>query len=286
MQKIKILVTGSNGQLGSEIKNLVTQFGAIDFIFSTTNNLDITQKERVSDYFKETNFDYCINCASYTAVDKAEEEKEKAYKVNVEGVKNLAISCFKYKVKLIHLSTDYVFDGNSQLPLTELDNTSAVNFYGKTKLGGEQHIQKILKNYFIIRTSWLYGSKGNNFVKTIINLSQSKKAISVVDDQKGSPTNAKDLALFILFLISTNNKKFGIINFSNHGGISWYDFAEKILKFSNKEVTLFKTTSEFYPTKAPRPKYSVLSLEKVTNEYNYRIRDWDIALKEFIDLNQ
>jgi dTDP-4-dehydrorhamnose reductase len=283
MQRIKVLVTGSSGQLGSEIQLLEQNFTAFDFIFTNSKNLDISNRNMVSSFFKRYNFDYCINSAAYTNVDNAELQKEKALAVNVEGVENLVINCAIHNTIFIHISTDYVFSGDSITPYTESDKTDAINYYGQTKLEGEQIIQKLITNFFIIRSSWLYGREGNNFVKTISKLSKTKKTLIVVDDQIGSPTNAKDLASFIMYLISTNNKKYGIINFSNQGAVSWYDFAKKILEFNKSKTVVSRTTSELYPTKALRPKYSVLSLEKVKNDYNYKIRDWKVALKEYID---
>lgn len=285
MQRIKVLVTGSNGQLGNEIKFLATLFDGITFTFSNSTSLDITQKEQVSDVFKDANFDYCINCASYTAVDKAEKEKEQSYKVNVEGVNNLASSCLEHKVKLIQISTDYVFNGDNIVPYLENDKTNPINYYGQTKLLGEQVVKIHLKDFFIIRTSWLYGKKGNNFVKTILKLAAKLPELKVVSDQQGSPTNAKDLAEFIIHLILTNNTNFGTYHFRNDGQTTWYGFAKEILRLTNNKTPIIKVATEMFPTLAKRPKYSVLSIDKVKNTTSFSIRDWTIALRDYIDNN-
>ncbi len=283
MQRIKVLVTGSNGQLGNEIKLLATLFDGVEFTFSDSTSLDITVKEQVSNIFKSTSFNYCINCASYTAVDKAEEEKGKAYKVNVEGANNLASSCFEHKVKLLQISTDYVFDGENSVPYFEEDPTNPINYYGQTKLLGEQVVKNHLNDFFIIRTSWLYGKKGNNFVNTILKLAAKLPELKVVSDQQGSPTNAKDLAEFLIHLILTNNTNFGIYHFRNDGQTTWYGFAKEILRLTKNKTPIIKVATEMFPTLAKRPKYSVLSIDKVKNTTSFSIRDWTIALRDYID---
>lgn len=282
MSKIKVLVVGSKGQLGSEIQYLAAAYHEINFNFMDSKTLDITNAKDVLDFFKDNSFDYCINCAGYTDVEKAEEERETAYKVNVDGVNNLALNCLKHKVTLIHISTDYVFDGSASIPYKENDKTNPLNYYGLTKLKGEQVIQEALKHYFIIRSSWLYGKFGTNFVKTMLRLAKTKTEIKVINDQFGSPTNATDLANFILYLITTKNDKYGINHFSNIGETSWYGFVKEIFNQLDIQTKILPISSEEYPTKAKRPSYSVLDLDKVQKTTSFNLRCWERAVKEYI----
>ena len=281
MDKKKILVTGSNGQLGSEIKALSQTYPQFDFTFTSSKELDITNKLNVTNFFKENTFDYCINCAAYTQVDKAEKEREKAFVVNVTGVKNLTQNCKKTNTVLIHISTDFVFDGIKNEPYTEEDVPKPINYYGETKYLGELEIQKELKSYFIIRTSWLYGRFGNNFVKTILRLAKEKGELSIVNNQFGIPTNAGDLTKFMLFLIDNSIDKYGIYHFSNSSNekVSWYDFAKEILKINNISVSLLETTK--YRTLAIRPLFSKMNLSKI-KKLNYNTRNWRIALANYM----
>jgi len=285
MPKKKVLVVGSDGQLGKEIQDLEKENKNIIFSFTDATSLDITKKKLMSKFFNNNNFDYCINCAAYTDVEKAEADRVKAYQVNVEGVENLAKNCLKYEVKLIHISTDYVFDGNSTTPYKEEDIKNPINYYGKTKLLGERIIQEQLKKYFIVRSSWLYGKYGNNFVKIMIQLSKNKTTIEVVNDQIGVPTNVKDLAEFILYLIGSKNEKYGIIHFSNQGQATWYDFAKEIFEILKSKVQVIPVTSKEYPTSAKRPTYSVLNNGKAIQITNFKFRNWKFALKEYIKTN-
>jgi len=275
-----ILVTGANGQLGSEIKEQAKR-SLHKFVFTDSNQLDITNKAAVTSFFNKYSFDYIINCAAYTAVDLAEEEREKAYAINVLGVQYLAKEAKKQNATLIYISTDFVFNGEKNTPYTEEDIPNPINYYGKTKYLGELAVQKELKNHYIIRTSWLYGKQGNNFVKTMLKLAQKQQEISIVANQYGTPTNAQDLAMFILFLIN-NKPLFGIYNFSNSSQqkTSWYDFANEIFKNSKITVSLRKNHKKHGV--ADRPKYSVLALEK-TIALPYKLVDWKKSLIKYLN---
>ncbi len=256
----KVLVTGANGQLGQTIKELfaVNSLG-LDFTFVSKTELDITDFEKVSTLFEQNHFDYCINCAAYTNVEQAEKTPDIAFKINADGAKNLALACEENNVVLIHISTDYVFDGEKTTPYTVEDDTNPINEYGKSKLLGEQHIQNILLEYFIVRTSWLYSKKyGNNFYKTMMRLAEEKDELSITTDQLGCPTDTENLARFVLKLISKKSNTYGIKHFSDDEVMTWYDFARKILSENDliNKINLVKTSN--YVTFAQRPKYSVL----------------------------
>lgn len=275
----KVLVTGGKGQLGQSLQSISNDFKTLDFVFLGSSDLDISKKKEVENYFSKNHFDYCINCAAYTAVDKAEEEQEKAKQINEIGAKNLAHACFKNSVTLIHISTDFVFDGTAKLPYTEEDTTNPISVYGKTKRDGELAIISNLPQHFIIRTSWLYSEFGNNFVKTMLRLSKEREELSVVNDQKGSPTYAKDLAAVILKIIDSQSKKFGIYHYSNQGEITWYDFAKEIFKQSKADINLYKTDSKTFKTLATRPKYSVLNTSKIHSLLNLEPIQWEKSLE-------
>ncbi|MBB3123164.1 dTDP-4-dehydrorhamnose reductase [Mesoflavibacter sabulilitoris] len=275
----KILVTGGKGQLGQCLQSISNDFKTLDFVFLGSNDLDISNNIEVEAYFKNNTFDYCINCAAYTAVDKAEEEQEKAKQINEIGAKNLAHACFKNSVTLIHISTDFVFDGTAKLPYTEEDRTNPISVYGKTKRDGELAIISNLPEHFIIRTSWLYSEFGSNFVKTMLRLSEEKKELSVVDDQTGCPTYAKDLAEVILKIIDSQSKKFGIYHYSNQGQITWYDFAKEIFKQSKADINLYKTDSKTFKTLATRPKHSVLNTSKIHSLLKLEPIQWKKSLE-------
>tara|TARA_R110002012_G_scaffold283090_2_gene473174 strand:- start:121560 stop:122420 length:861 start_codon:yes stop_codon:yes gene_type:complete len=263
--KTHVLVTGSNGQLGKAISAFsdTKNSESINFTFTTRTSLDISNQEQLETYFQSNNFQYCINCAAYTAVDKAEEEKEQAFLINATAVKNLAEACDKYGVTLIHISTDFVFDGFKREPYLETDKPNPINVYGTSKLQGERYIQQTLNNYFIIRTSWLYSEFGNNFVKTMLRLGAEKDEISVVNDQIGSPTYAKDLAEVVLEIIKSKNKQFGLYHYCNQGILSWFEFAKAIFSFTKNEIEVKPIPTSDYPTPAKRPQYSVLSSSKM-----------------------
>lgn len=290
---LNILVTGSKGQLGNEIKELSTSYN-YDFFFTDKDNLDITNSNAVNQFIKINDINIIINCAAYTAVDKAESDEESADTINHIAVKNLALSAKKHNIKLIHISTDYVFDGKNYMPYTEEDKTNPNSVYGKTKLAGEQEIIDINpKDSIIIRTSWVYSSYGSNFVKTMLRLGKEKEQIGVIYDQVGTPTYARDLAKAILDIFpSINNEKVEIYNYSNEGVLSWYDFAKEIMRMSKSNMCRERSeemplggqinpieTCE-YPTPAARPHYSLLNKSKIKNEFNLSIPYWKDSLDE------
>lgn len=279
-----VLVTGGKGQLAQCIKSISNDYPSLDFVFLGSNDLDISNKEEVQSYFTKNNFDYCINCAAYTAVDKAEEELELAKKVNVIGVKNLAIACKNNNVILIHISTDFVFDGEAKTPYSEVDTTNPISVYGQTKRDGELEITSNLRQHFIIRTSWLYSEFAGNFVKTMLRLAKEKDELSVVDDQTGSPTYAKDLAKVILKIIKNQHNQYGIYHYSNQGEITWYDFAKEIFKQSKADINLYKTDSKRFKTLAKRPKYSVLDSTKTHTLLNLEPVKWQKSLEKCLKI--
>jgi dTDP-4-dehydrorhamnose reductase len=237
-QNIKhILVTGAAGQLGRSIQEEALAYPDIEFVFANSKVLDITEVDKVNHIFESGDFDYCINCAAYTHVEQAERTPEIAFKVNAEGVKNLALACKKYKVILVHISTDYVFDGKKGMPYTVDDTPNPINEYGKSKWEGEKYIQEILNKYFIVRTSWLYSDHGKNFYKTVLEKAKRGEILRITDEQMGCPTHAGNLARFILELIVTENRQFGIYHFTDGEAMTWYDFAKKIISKNNLNGT-------------------------------------------------
>ena len=260
--KSKVLVTGANGQLGKTIQELYSKNEVnLDFTFVTKKELDITDKVKVDQYFKNHLFNYCINCAAYTNVEQSEKTPEIAYKVNGEGVKNIAEACKDNDndIVLVHISTDYVFDGEKEEPYNVYDSPNPINEYGKSKLLGEQYIKETLVNYFIIRTSWLYSKKhGKNFYKMIFEKAESEKELSITVDQTGCPTDAVNLSKYIIALIANQNDNFGVHHFCDGKAMTWYDFASKILTENNisHKVNLNKVNN--YRTFAKRPKNSIL----------------------------
>ena len=276
----QVLVTGANGQLGNSIKRISPNFKDLKFVFTDVADLDITSSEEVNTFFESNALDYCINCAAYTAVDKAEEEVDKAFLINATAVKNLAEACQTTGAVLIHISTDFVFDGTKRTPYTEEDTPNPLSVYGKSKLKGEEYVQEICDRHFIVRTSWLYSEYGNNFVKTMLRLAETRKQISVVNDQIGSPTYAGDLAEFILKVISSESTAYGLYHYSNSGAISWYDFAVEIFRQFGKEIDVQPIKTKDYPTAAKRPKFSVLKTEKGNTDAAIQTKSWDVRLKE------
>jgi len=244
--------------------------------------LDITKKESVTSFFKKTNFDFCVNCAAYTAVDKAESDEDSAQKVNVLGPKYLAEACLITNTKLIHISTDFVFDGASTIPYTEEDETNPLSVYGKTKLEGEIAISSILTKYFILRTSWLYSEYGNNFMKTMRRLSKDRNELGIISDQIGSPTYAKDLAKAVLHIVKSNSNKFGVYHYSNEGVASWYDFAKATFDITTTEIRTHAIPTSAYPTPAKRPRFSVMDKTKFKKNLGIEIPYWRDSLKEAI----
>lgn len=279
----KILVTGSNGQLGNELRDLASLYPQYEFVFTGLPELSITDKDAVENFFKEARPAYLINCAAYTAVDKAESEKEINDLINGTAVGILANACKNYGAKFIHISTDYVFDGNATSPLKESDEVDPVNAYGASKLLGEELAFKNDPDTIIIRTSWVYSFHGKNFVKTMMRLMSEKESIGVVSDQVGSPTYAADLAEAIMQIISSGKWQAGIYNYSNEGTISWFDFANEIKKLIGSSCLVNALTTEQFPTPAKRPKYSVLDKTKIQQTFSIQLKDWKESLKHCID---
>lgn len=279
----KILVTGSNGQLGNELRELASSFPQYEFIFTDVAELSITDSAAVDKMFQELKPAYLINCAAYTAVDKAESEKELNNQINGMAVGILASACQQTGTKLIHISTDYVFNGNASHPLTEDDEVDPVNAYGASKLLGEQLVFENNSQSIIIRTSWVYSFYGNNFVKTMRRLMKERESIGVVNDQVGSPTYAADLAQAVLQIISSGRWVPGIYNFSNEGVISWFDFANEIKRLIGSSCVVNPLSTEQFPTPARRPKYSVLNKTKIQQTFSIQLRDWKESLKKCIN---
>ena len=270
-----VLVTGSNGQLASCIKDLAKQYEGLNFIYTDYQELDICDLNQVNTFFKSNKkIDYCINCAAYTAVDKAESDVEKAFEINANGAKNLAIACSEFDAILIQISTDFVFDGEKNEPYTETDVAKPISVYGASKLQGEIEIKQTLETYFILRTSWLYSEHGTNFMKTMLRLAETRDEISVVSDQIGTPTYAGDLADVILKIITTKNTNFGLYHYSNEGQTSWYGFAKAIFEASNLKIKLNAIKTVAYPTPAKRPVYSVIDKTKIKKTLNIEISSW------------
>ncbi len=279
----KILVTGANGQLGLCIKDAAADFPDCEFIFVSKQELDLENKDLLIEFFSKNDFSHCINTAAYTNVEKAESEKEKAFAINAEAVKNLASTCEENDVVLLHISTDYVFDGRKQSPYLETDSTNPINVYGASKLKGEQYIQEICDRFFILRTSWLYSQYGHNFLKTILRYSQEGKPLTITTEQTGTPTNANDLAKALLKIIIQDSSNYGVYHFSNSGATTWYGFAKEILRQTGKlkEANLAKTNQ--YRTFAARPEYSVLSNLKVKDSLSISAVSWEKSLKTIIN---
>ena len=278
---LNVLVTGSNGQLGSEVKELSSEY-EYNFFFTDRDNLDISNQETIKNFVQTNDINIIINCAAYTAVDKAENDVQKAFEINADGARNLAQTCDKNNTVLIHISTDFVFNGEASKPYKETDQTNPISVYGKSKLKGEEEIIQIFEKYFIIRTSWLYSEYGNNFMKTMIRLSKQRNELSIVSDQIGTPTYAKDLAEVILDIINTNAKQYGTYHYSNEGVLSWYDFAKTIFEITNINITLNPIQTDAYPTLAKRPHFSVLDKTKIKLTLDIKIPHWKDSLKKAI----
>lgn len=281
---INVLVTGSNGQLGSEIRERELLNPDLSFTFVDIEELNLIDFIAVDDFFKNNTFDFCINCAAYTAVDKAEEETELAMLVNHKAVENLAKVCTNHNVFLIQLSTDYIFDGTNFRPYVETDPPSPNSVYGTSKLKGEEAVTTFAKKWIILRTSWLYSFYGHNFVKTILRYGKERDQLKVVFDQVGTPTNAGELAESILEIIQQpiKNQKNQIYHFSNHGVCSWYDFAKAIIELADIKCDVIPIESKDFPSKANRPFYSVLNKAKIINDFNIEIPQWRDSLKSVI----
>lgn len=275
-----VLVTGANGQLGQSLQFIAPNYPQIAFVFCSSSDLDITNAINLHDVFNTHKPNYCINAAAYTAVDKAESEIEKATAINVSGAKNLAETCKEFQTVLLHVSTDFVFDGNSTKPYTETDTPNPTGVYGQTKLDGEKAIKETFDSYYIIRTSWVYSQFANNFMKTMLRLASERDTLSVVNDQIGTPTHAVDLAEALISIITGNQNNFGIYNFSNEGQCSWYEFAKEIFEIHKIKIDLQPIPTSSYPTPAKRPKYSVLDKSKIKNVFRIAINEWQQSLKK------
>ena len=282
----KILVTGANGQLGQCLQKISSQFEEFEFIFTDSETLDITNKEEVNDFFWQNAPDFCINAAAYTAVDLAETDIEKAFLVNADGAENLVEACAENNAQFIHVSTDYVFDGENNLAYTEEDFTNPLGVYGASKLAGDELALEVNPCSVILRTSWVYSEFGKNFVKTMLNLFATKEELSIVADQFGQPTNANDLAEAIMKIIKSEKITPGIFNFSNLGRISWFDFAEKIAELSEAKIKLNAIETSQYPTPAKRPKNSVLDLDKISKTYAVQLKPWEESLEDCVQILQ
>ena len=282
----KILVTGANGQLGQCLQKISSQFEEFEFIFTDSETLDITNKEEVNNFFWQNAPDFCINAAAYTAVDLAETDIEKAFLVNADGTENLAEACAENNAQFIHVSTDYVFDGENNLAYTEEDFTNPLGVYGASKLAGDELALEVNPCSVILRTSWVYSEFGKNFVKTMLNLFATKEELSIVADQFGQPTNANDLAEAIMKIIKSEKITPGIFNFSNLGRISWFDFAEKIAELSEAKIKLNAIETSQYPTPAKRPKNSVLDLDKISKTYAVPLKPWEESLEDCVQILQ
>jgi dTDP-4-dehydrorhamnose reductase len=285
---MNILVTGSNGQLGSEIKDLAVNYPSFSFFFMDLPALDICNSSQLDVFFKDKNINAVINCAAYTEVDKAEQDVDIAEKVNSEGVLNLVNAVQKVQGKLIHISTDYVFDGDHFLPYKELDQVSPIGVYGETKRVGELAVINSAIDSIVIRTSWLYSSYGNNFVKTMLRLGNEREELGVIFDQVGTPTFAGDLAKTCLNILCENtseniSKNGSLYHYSNEGVASWYDFAISIMELGGKNCKVNPIQTKDYPTLAKRPHYSVLNKTKIKKDFNIEIPYWRDSLEKCIE---
>ncbi|HET9430805.1 MAG TPA: dTDP-4-dehydrorhamnose reductase [Chitinophagaceae bacterium] len=278
--KKKILVTGSNGQLGKELKQIAATFPQFEFLFLSREDMPIHHFELVRNFFKTGQYHYCINCAAYTAVDKAEAERGLAFQVNAEAVGVLAAICAEQDCRFLHISTDYVFDGSSRVPYGEDDPTNPQSVYGFSKREGEIQAMQLNSQVIIIRTSWVYSSFGKNFVKTMVRLMKENETINVVNDQWGSPTYARDLAEVILQIVASGEWHTGIYHFSNEGIITWFEFAMAIRELSGSHCKVCPIPTSEYPTPAKRPAYSVLDKTKICNTYHIPLKNWKESLKD------
>ncbi len=283
-----ILVTGGSGQLGSEIKELSINYNTYRFFIPYSSELDITKYNDVEEYINNNRINIIINCAAYTNVDKAEFDYELADKINHKAVKNLAKLSKSKKIKLIHISTDYVFDGRTNKPYKEYETPNPQTNYGRTKLDGELAMKKINpNNSIIIRTSWLYSKFGNNFVKKVLHLAKLNKQINVVSDEIGSPTNASDLAFNILKILpKIKNKNVELYHFANEGFCSWHEFAKEIFKINKIDINLASNDSKNFSKKLNRPKYSVLSTSTIKNKFNLEIPTWIDSLNNNFNIEK
>ncbi len=273
-----VLVTGGKGQLATCLFNKANTIEGYNFVYVDLDELDITNQVEVHSFFDQNDISYCVNCAAYTAVDKAEEDAEIAIRVNEDGARILAEACKRTGARMIHISTDFVFDGSQTSLYTENDAANPISVYGVTKLKGEKAVSKFLEEHFIIRTSWLYSEYGHNFLRTMLRLGKEKEQLSVVCDQIGTPTYAGDLATIVLQIITENISKFGTYHYSNEGVASWYDFAKCIFETTNLAVEVLPIKSGAYPTPAKRPKFSVMDKSKIKADLKITIPYWRDSL--------
>lgn len=276
---MKVLVTGADGQLGYDVIKRLT-FEGVEFLGTDIGTLDITNETQVNRVISEYNPDVVIHCAAYTAVDKAEDEKELCYSVNVQGTKHVAEACKKINAKMVYISTDYVFDGEGNRPFKITDTPNPINYYGQTKYQGELEVQKVLDEHFIVRISWVFGINGKNFVKTMLRLGADRNEVSVVADQVGSPTYTYDLAKVLVEMVKT--EKYGIYHVTNEGYCSWYEFACEIFKQAEMDVKVNPINTEDYPAKAMRPKNSRLDKTGNNNLKYLPLRSWQEALSNIM----
>ena len=285
---MKVLITGSNGQLGSEVRELAANYSKLDLVFKNSHDLDICNFDELQNFIIKNNIISVINCAAYTAVDAAEEDEQIAKKVNAEGVSNIVKALQKVNGKLIHISTDYVFDGNHFSPYKESDSVSPIGVYGETKRAGELAVINSDLDSIVIRTSWLYSSNGNNFVKTMLRLGKEKENLGVIFDQVGTPTYARDLAKTCLEILCENtseniSKNGNLYHYSNEGVTSWYDFAISIMELGGENCKVKPIQTKDYPTLAKRPHYSVLNKSKIKTDFKIEIPYWRDSLKDCIE---
>lgn len=281
-----ILITGSNGQLGNEMQLAAVRFPDFNYIYTDVAELDICDKGALDAFVKANNVNVIVNCAAYTAVDKAEDDVELCYKINRDAVRNIAEVASDNKVKVVHVSTDYVFDGTNYLPYTEDMPVCPATVYGKSKLEGEQALLENCMESVILRTAWLYSSFGNNFVKTMMKLGTERDSLGVIFDQVGTPTYAADLADAIMQLISSETFVPGIYHFSDEGVCSWYDFTKTIHRMANITCDVKPIETKDYPARTPRPHFSVLNKGKIKSTYGISIPHWEVSLEKCIQLLQ
>jgi dTDP-4-dehydrorhamnose reductase len=279
-----VIVFGGNSQLAQCIKNLEDRFPKINMVFLSSKEADVSKLQVIESVFQKYKPHVIINCAAYTAVDLAESEVESATVINAKSPGYISAICNKYNTLLIHISTDFVFEGNKAFPLKESDDTVPLSIYGKTKLDGEKEIIKNMDQYIILRTSWLYSEYGHNFAKTMLRLGNEKDSLGVVADQIGTPTYAMDLAETILKIIDLNSSDYGVYHYSNEGVSSWYDFAHAIFKFAGLNVQLSPLSTAQFPTKAIRPAFSVMDKSKIKETFKFEIPHWQDSLESCLEL--
>jgi len=277
--RMNILVTGSNGQLGNEIRVASEAYNLFNYLFTDVAELDICNKQALEDFVRQHDIHTIVNCAAYTAVDKAEDDVDLCYRINRDAVRNIAQVAVMHNLKVVHVSTDYVFDGTSCIPVTENMPTAALGVYGKSKLEGENELLAICPTAVVVRTSWLYSSFGANFVKTMIKLGSERDVLNVIFDQVGTPTYAADLAQAILQMLSAKDFVPGVYHYSNEGVCSWYDFTINIHRLAGVNCRVNPIETKDYPTRTPRPHYSVLNKAKIKSVYGIEIPYWQDSLQ-------